>query len=84
MTPHYWGSTYWPIGLIAASVAFLVPELYAVFTDPNNTLSDYCWRQLHIDRALEVSQHGAAWWFSLAAWLVFAVIITAHIWWRAG
>jgi len=84
MTSHYWGSTYWPIGLIAASVAFLVPELYALATDANNTLSDYCWRELHVTRAFELSAHGAAWWFSLIAWGVFVVVITMHIWYRAG
>lgn len=81
---HYWSNTYWPIGLIAASVAFIVPELYALFTDANNTLSDYCWRELHVTRALEISGHGAAWWCSFIAWLLFVAVITLHIWYRGA
>lgn len=75
-----WGNTYWPIGLIAASVAFLVPELYALFTNVRNTLSWYCWRELHVGTAYGHGVHTAAWWLSIAAWLVFVVVITGHIW----
>lgn len=79
-----WGNVYWPAGLIAASVAFIIPELYALFTDANNTLSDYCWRELHVTRALEISGHGAAWWCSFLAWLLFVGLITVHIWYRGA
>lgn len=78
-----WGNWYWPAGLSVLSLLFVPAELFALLTDPNNTLSDYCWRELGISKALEVSVHGAAWWASLIAWLVFVVIITLHIWWRS-
>lgn len=77
-----WGYTYWPIGLIAAAVAFLVPELYALLTNAGNTLSDYCWHELGISAAKGHGIHTAAWWLSLAAWLLFTVVITGHIWFR--
>lgn len=77
-----WGNIYWPIGLITASLAFVAPESYALATDPANTLSDYCWRELHVTRALEISGHGLAWWCSLIAWVMFVVLITIHIWYR--
>ena len=79
-----WGNWYWPVGLIAASVAFVVPELYALATNSANTLSDYCWRELHVTRALEISGHGAAWWCSFIAWLLFVAVITLHIWYRGA
>lgn len=77
-----WGNTYWPAGLITVSVAFLVPELYALLTNSANTLSDYCWRQLGIRTAWGNGVHTLAWWFSLITWLLFAVVITGHIWFK--
>jgi len=77
-----WGNWYWPAWLSAMSLLFIPAELFALLTDPANTLSDYCWRELGISRATEITIHGAAWWASLIAWLVFVGLITAHIWWR--
>lgn len=79
---HLWGSTYWPIGLIVVAVAFLVPETFALFTNVHNTLSDYCWRELGIGTARGRGVHTAAWWFSLAAWGLFVLVITGHIWFK--
>jgi hypothetical protein len=78
-----WGNTYWPAGLIAAFAAFAVPELYALFTNAQNTLSDYCWRELSVNVAFGHGIHTAAWWFSLILWAAFVVTITGHIWWRS-
>jgi hypothetical protein len=78
-----WGNTYWPVGLTLVAVMFLVPESYALFTNSANTLSDYCWRELGVNIAFGHGRHTIAWWSSLAAWLMFTVIITIHIWWRA-
>jgi hypothetical protein len=80
---NLWGDYYWPRGLTVVSVAFLLPELYALFTNPANTLSDYAWRELHINASWGNGAHSIAWWCSLAAWLLFAVVITAHIWFKA-
>lgn len=77
-----WGNWYWPVGLSVAALAFLGPELYAVVTNVRNTLSYYCWHELHIDVAVSSGIHSFAWWNSLLAWLLFVVIITAHIWWK--
>lgn len=78
-----WGYAYWPKYLIVGSLFVLVPELYALFTNPKNTLSEYCWRELNVRVAWGAGQHTAAWWLSLAAWLLFVVAITGHIWWRS-
>ena len=75
-----WGNWYWPRGLITVSVAFLVPELISLFTNPQNTLSAYCWRELHVGAAYGNGIHTIAWWASLAAWTLFFAAITAHIW----
>lgn len=81
--PALWGFWYWPRFLIAVSVLFLGPELYAVATNSANTLSDYSWTELGIGNAVQFRHvHTAAWWLSLAAWVLFVVVITAHIWWR--
>lgn len=79
-----WGNTYWPAGLIALAVAFGIPELYALFTDADNTLSDYCWRELGVNVMFGHGVHTAAWWASLALWVLFVAVITLHIWWRAA
>ena len=74
-----WGAYYWPVFLIGVSLAFLIPEAYAFFTNPGNTLSDYSWMELKVTGS---GRHILAWYASLFAWLVFAVVITAHIWFR--
>jgi hypothetical protein len=78
-----WGGYYWPFFLIVASLLFLVPELIALFTNATNTLSDYSWRELNVRGGLHFDQHTAAWGISLAAWLVFVIVITLHIWWKS-
>lgn len=79
-----WGNWYWPIGLCVMSALFVPAELFALLTGARNTLSDYCWRELGVSKALELSGHGAAWWASLTSWLLFVVIITLHIWYRSA
>jgi hypothetical protein len=74
-----WGNVYWPVYLIAASVAFGGPELYAVATNSANTLSEYSWTELGVG---SIPVHNIAWWLSLAVWWTFVLAITAHIWWR--
>ena len=75
-----WGLHYWPVFLIAVSVAFLIPEFIALLTNSVNTLSDYSWFQLGISPHL--SRHTIAAWLSLAGWLAFVAVITGHIWFR--
>lgn len=75
-----WGQFYWPYFLILVSTLFGVPELIALFTNVANTLSDYSRLQLHVGAAFAGQVHTIAWWASLIAWLLFAVVITVHIW----
>lgn len=78
-----WGLAYWPSFLTASSALFALPELIALFTNAQNTLSDYCWRELSVNVTFGHGAHTFAWWSSLIAWLLFVVIITLHIWWRS-
>lgn len=72
-----WGKYYWPYFLILVSTIFGVPELIALFTNVRNTLSDYARLELNVSSTMSV--HTVAWWVSLTAWLLFAVVITFHI-----
>jgi hypothetical protein len=75
-----WGMVYWPVGLIIVSLLFIPAELYALFTNVANTLSWYCWHELNVTSTLTFDAHGIAWWLSFAAWIIFTVVITLHIW----
>jgi hypothetical protein len=77
------GRLYWPIWLTLCGVSFAIPELWALATNQTNTLSDYCWNELHVTRALEFTIHSVAWYSSFFAWLIFVIIITLHIWYRS-
>lgn len=73
-----WGRLYWPFFLILVAVEFAIPEIYAIFTDVRNTLSDYARLELHVRAGVNI--HTLAWGLSLAAWLLFVLTMTAHIW----
>lgn len=79
-----WGLYYWPSFLTFSGILFLVPELYAIITGHvQNTLSDYCWHELDVTKALTFSAHGFAWWSSMIMWAMFVIAITLHIWYRS-
>jgi hypothetical protein len=79
-----WGLIYWPTYLMISLSLFLPVEVYALVTNQaQNTLSDYCWHELDVTKALAISGHGMAWWCSLILWGFFVVAITLHIWYRS-
>ena len=79
-----WGLIYWPTFLTVTGLLFLPAELFALFFNQvQNTLSDYCWHELDVTRALTFDAHGVAWWVSLIMWVMFVVAITLHIWYRS-
>lgn len=80
--PPTWGLWYWPLGMVAVSLWFLPAEIYALFTNTTNTLSDYSWYELGIYHATHITPHTIPWYLSQIAWLVFVAVITAHIWYR--
>jgi len=74
-----WGTYYWPYWIILTSVTFGIPELVAIFTNYLNTLSEYARHELNVSP--HVTSHTIAWYVSVIVWLLFVVVITAHIWW---
>lgn len=77
-----WGRYYWPYAMILVSVMFAVPETIAIVTNDANTLSSYSWDELHVMNG-HIPVNTIAWYGSLAVWLAFTVVITAHIWFRS-
>jgi len=76
-----WGRQYWTIFLIVVSLAFLIPEIIALFTNFKNTLSDYARYELDVTTPTQAfTSHTAAWLLTLGAWLVVAIWLTFHIW----
>ena len=75
-----WGHIYWPVYILTASLAFAIPELVGLITGHQNTLSEYSWGQLDVHTGQLLPLHGAAWWCSLIAFLVFVAVIVSHIW----
>lgn len=83
-----WGNAYWPIFLIISGLwlllGFGIPESLAlmghVSNHLDNTLSFYSRSELHVSVATDKSIHTIGWWISFLAWAMFAVFITAHIW----
>lgn len=75
-----WGRVYWPVAMLVAFIGmFGIPEIIAIVTNSANTLSNYAWDELRVG---SIPLHTAAWYVSLAGWLLFVVVITMHIWWR--
>lgn len=75
-----WGYMYWPWYLAATALAFLVPEIYALFTNPRNTLSDYAWHELGVSLSAKPAIHGAAWFLTQGVFILIAMWLVFHIW----
>ena len=81
-----WGHTYWPIALTVASIVlgllFFPAEIYAMFTNTSNTLSDFSRYELGVTTAFGAQTiiHTVAWWVSFLVWCGFVFVITLHIW----
>lgn len=76
-----WGQYYWPITLTVITMAILVPELYAAFTNVANTLSWWVWGELHVKQGDHVAAWTAGRYLSLFAWLGLMSWLTWHFWW---
>lgn len=85
-----WGHWYWPVALIIAAVTagglFFPAEFYALFTNHQNTLSDFARYELDLQSALghRTGYHTLAWWSTFIVWLGIGipmfVWLTGHIW----
>jgi len=85
-----WGKWYWPAWLLAALVTFAVPEGIALArgVTPNslrqvdNTLSGWIWVHLKVVKGEVITQWSATDFLIFGAWVVLAVWLTAHFFFR--
>jgi hypothetical protein len=75
-----WGAAYWSVALIAATVAFLVPESFALVTSHANTLSDFARWQLNEWPNEPLLRHEWQWWGSQTIYLLSVGWLWGHIW----
>lgn len=68
-------SSYWAAWFGVAFAAFLIPEVWALFTrHPENTLSAQIWRL----EQLKAGQH--VWQWTAAHWLIGGILAVVLIW----
>lgn len=75
-----WGRLYWPIWLGVVTLTFLGPEIYALITNVDNTLSDWVWRSLNVSRGQQ--DWTAAHFLVFGVWLVLVIWLTFHFFFR--
>ncbi|MGH9436814.1 MAG: hypothetical protein ACRD22_02725 [Terriglobia bacterium] len=75
-----WGHEYWTWALIAIALLFLPAELYALFTNTANTLTDYSRYELHVSGQVVLTRQSAAWVLTLGTYLVVTTWLCGHIW----
>lgn len=75
-----WGKVYWPLWLTVVTLSLLGPEIYALATNANNTLSDWVWRQLNVTRNQQ--DWTAAHFLVFGVWLTLVIWLTFHFFFR--
>lgn len=77
-------AVYWPAWLAVVLVSFLLREVWALASGrPQDTLSDWVWRQLHIVSHQTIGQWSAADLLLFCAYVsVFVVWLPAHFFLR--
>jgi hypothetical protein len=79
-----WGKYLWPSTLSVLFVAIVIPEIIALVTDDQNTLSYWVWTQLHATAREPMSQWTAVHFLFFGLWLVLVIWLTYHFflhWW---
>lgn len=75
-----WGQYYWPVFLGVLALALLGPEIYALVTNPHNTLSDWVWTELHVTKDSRWWNWSAAQFLTFGCWCVVVFWLTWHFW----
>lgn len=75
-----WGLWYWPAFILTTLVLFAPAETYALMTNPQNTLSDFAWREFGFPQSGDSLMFTAAWYFSFAGYIAITVFLGIHIW----
>lgn len=79
-----WGRYYWPSALSFLFAAIMIPEIIALCTRDQDTLSFWVWTQLHATTRETMSQWTATHFLFFGLWLVLVVWLTYHFflhWW---
>lgn len=81
MTPT-WGPRYWTVYLIAGAVLLLGPEIFALVTNWRNTLSDYVWMELKVQRDENPWNWSATMFLVFCVWMLLWFWLTFHFFFR--
>jgi len=76
-----WGNWYWPAWLVIFTGTLLGPEIYALSARPQNTLSEWVWKQLQVSKEQQLPWT-AAHFLVFGVWLVLVVWLTWHFFFR--
>ena len=74
---------YWPYGLATVFALFTIRETWALASGrPQDTLSWWVWRTLHVVAGQTPSTASAAWYLTLGGYIVVASWLAFHFWFR--
>ena len=79
-----WGHKYWLVWSVFTFLTFIVPEVYALVTNWRNTLSNWVWVALRVQRGQSINQWTAAHFLVggmlvlVFAWLIGHLVF--HLW----
>lgn len=74
-----WGKYYWPFAMLLVSLIVGGPEIFALITNPRNTLSDFSWFELGVHKNFVPT---VSWYASLIVYVLVAVVLAIHIWFK--
>jgi hypothetical protein len=79
-----WGRIYWATWIIVVLATFLGPEIYALMGGRmvDNTLSNWVWEHLHIQRNETMSKWTATDFLLFCEWLSVVIWLTFHFFFR--
>ena len=74
-----WGRTYWPAALSVLLAVIFIPEIYALITNDQNTLSWWTWDELNVSSRQPVQDWTAPHYLVFGGWLVLVSWLTWHL-----
>jgi hypothetical protein len=80
-----WGKVYWAIWLLLVLCTFLGPEIFALVSGTrmiDNTLSNWVWAHLRIQRKEDIDNWSAIDFLVFCAWISIIVWLTFHFFFR--
>lgn len=75
-----WGAYYWPWALAAITLLILGPEIYALATNVDNTLSVWVWTAMRVNPGDGLTAWNAGRYLTLFAWVGLVSWLTWHFW----